>query len=169
MEKYNVTVNNKKYHIEIEDTNDINSIKKVLLNGKEVNIDVNMDTMCSIVVDNNTHKINGVYDFDGELVKLLIGKDYHTIEVGEDRPIKVKEPRHSKKKKEGSIKAPMPGKITSIEVKVGDAVTEGQDLMALEAMKMENKIKAPKSGTMKNIHTSIGATCNSGDLLMVIE
>jgi len=169
MEKYIVNVNNKKYTVEIEDTNDISSIKKVLLNGKEVNIDVNMDTMCSIVVDNNTHKINGVYDFDGELVKLLIGKDYHTIEVGEDRPIKIKEPKHSKKKKEGNIKAPMPGKITSIDVKIGDLVTEGQDLMALEAMKMENKIKAPKAGTMKEIKTKIGATCNSGDLLMVIE
>ena len=169
MEKYNVVVNNKKYTIEVEETNDLNSIKKVLLNGKEVNIDVNMDTMCSIVVDNNTHKINGVYDFDGELVKLLIGKDYHTIEVAEDRPIKIKENKSSKKHKEGSIKAPMPGKITSIDVKVGEDVTEGQDLMALEAMKMENKIKAPKSGRMKDIRTTVGATCNSGDLLMVIE
>lgn len=169
MEKYSVKVNNRKYAIEFDDTSDINSIKEVYLNGKKVNIDINMETLCSIMVDNNSHKINGVYDFDGELVKLLIGKDYHDVEVEEVKPIKIKEAKTSKKHKEEHIKAPMPGKIISIDVAVGDSVQEGQHLMALEAMKMENKIKSPRTGKMKDIKAVVGATCNSGDLLMIIE
>ncbi|MCX6112119.1 MAG: hypothetical protein NTY22_02375 [Proteobacteria bacterium] len=170
MEKYAVKVNNKKYTVEFDDSIDIDNLKEVTLNGKKLSIDINMDTLCSIVVDNNSHKINGLYDFDGELVKLLIGKDYHNVEVEEIKPIKIKENTNgSKKKKEEHIMAPMPGKITSIDVSVGETVQEGQNLMALEAMKMENRIKAPKSGKMKDIRPNVGDTCNSGDLLMVIE
>ena len=170
MEKYAVKVNNKKYTVEFDDTIDIDNLKEVTLNGKKLTIDMNMETLCSIVVDNNSHKINGVYDFDGELVKLLIGKDYHNVEVEEIKPIKIKDNTiDSKKKKEARVMAPMPGKITSIDVSVGEMVQEGQNLMALEAMKMENRIRAPKSGKMKSIKANIGDTCNSGDLLMVIE
>jgi biotin carboxyl carrier protein len=170
MEKYAVKVNNKKYTVEFDDTIDIDNLKEVTLNGKKLTIDMNMETLCSIVVDNNSHKINGVYDFDGELVKLLIGKDYHNVEVEEIKPIKIKDnTTDSKKKKEARVMAPMPGKITSIDVTVGEMVQEGQSLMALEAMKMENRIKAPKSGKMKDIRPNVGDTCNSGDLLMVIE
>ncbi|MDN6447206.1 MAG: acetyl-CoA carboxylase biotin carboxyl carrier protein subunit, partial [Lacticaseibacillus paracasei] len=45
------------------------------------------------------------------------------------------------------VTAPMPGTVTKILVKDGDAVTENQPLMILEAMKMENEIVAPKAGT----------------------
>ncbi|HOW16122.1 MAG TPA: hypothetical protein PK443_00240, partial [bacterium] len=61
MAKYIVKVNGKKYTVEISDNVDVNEVKEVTLNGKKVSIDVNMDTLCSIVVDNNTHKINGIY------------------------------------------------------------------------------------------------------------
>ena len=168
MAKYIVKVNNKKYTVEISDNIDVNEVKEVTLNGKKVSIDVNMDTLCSIVVDNNTHKINGIYDYDGEIVKLLIGKDYHNIEVEEFRPVKLKT-KKEENTKQAVIKAPMPGKITSIDVNIGDQVEEGQALLALEAMKMENRISSPKKGGIKEIRTSVGATCNSGDLLMIIE
>ena len=169
MSKYNVKINNTKYTVEFNDDVDINDVKEVLLNGKKTNIDINMDTLCSIMVDNNSHKINGVYDFDGELVKLLIGKDYHDVEVEEVKPIKIKDSVNSNIKKEEHIKAPMPGKIISIDVKIGEQVKEGQSLISLEAMKMENRIKAPRTGRLKDIKANIGATCNSGDILMTIE
>lgn len=169
MDKYIVKVNNKKHVVEFDESVDVNQIKEVYLDGKKVTIDVNMDTLCSIVVDNNTHKINGIYDFDGEPVKLLIGKDYHNIEIEEFRPVKLKTKKDNTHKKQAMIKAPMPGKITSIDVNIGDLVEIGQPLLALEAMKMENRIKSPKKGGVKEIKAVMGATCNSGDLLMIIE
>ena len=63
----------------------------------------------------------------------------------------------------------MPGKITSVDVNIGDLVEEGQQLLALEAMKMENRIKSPRKGKVKEIKAIVGATCNSGDLLMIVE
>lgn len=66
------------------------------------------------------------------------------------------------------ITAPMPGKIMSIKVKVGQAVNAGDLVLTLEAMKMENEIFSGASGTVKEIRVSEGAAVNPGDVLVVI-
>jgi len=50
---------------------------------------------------------------------------------------------------DGSILAPIPGKIVAIHVEVGDAVRVDQVVLKLEAMKMENEISSHVSGTVK--------------------
>lgn len=69
----------------------------------------------------------------------------------------------------GGVTAAMTGRITSIKVKAGDAVTKGAVLLLLEAMKMENEVKAPKDGTVKEIAVAEGARVSEGDTLVVIE
>lgn len=69
----------------------------------------------------------------------------------------------------GAIKSPLPGTVLDIKVSVGQAVTVGQTLMVLEAMKMENNIDADKAGTVKEILVQNGATVMEGDNLIVIE
>jgi len=67
------------------------------------------------------------------------------------------------------LKAPMPGKVTVVEVTVGQAVVPGDGLIVLEAMKMENEFKAQVTGTVKEIRAQAGQTVNPGDVLVVIE
>ncbi len=67
------------------------------------------------------------------------------------------------------LKAPMPGKVTLIEVAVGQAVAPGDGLIVLEAMKMENEFKAQVAGTVKEIRVAPGQAVNPGDVLLVIE
>jgi len=67
------------------------------------------------------------------------------------------------------LKAPMPGKVTLIEVAVGQAVAPGDGLIVLEAMKMENEFKAQVAGTVKEIRVAAGQAVNPGDVLLVIE
>lgn len=67
-----------------------------------------------------------------------------------------------------SVTSPMPGNILSVNVNVGDTVSEGQVLMILEAMKMENEIMAPKAGKVVSVAVQKGATVESGTLLCVI-
>ena len=55
------------------------------------------------------------------------------------------------KKKLKDLKAPMPGLVLDILVNEGDEVTEGQELIVLEAMKMENAIKSPQDGIIDKI------------------
>ena len=68
----------------------------------------------------------------------------------------------------GAVVAPIPGKILSIEVAVGDAVELNQLLLKLEAMKMENNVAAPIAGTVQSIEVAAGAEVRDGQLLVVI-
>ncbi len=66
------------------------------------------------------------------------------------------------------VSAPMPGKIMSIKVTVGQQVKDGDLILILEAMKMENEIFCGTAGTVKEIRVSEGAAVNPGDALVII-
>ena len=67
------------------------------------------------------------------------------------------------------VKAPMPGKILEVLVKVGDQVKEDDEVIMLEAMKMENPIYAPAGGTVKEIKVKANDSVDTEQLMMVIE
>ncbi|MEJ2721334.1 MAG: biotin/lipoyl-binding protein [bacterium] len=69
----------------------------------------------------------------------------------------------------GMITTPMPGKIVTIHVKVGDVVKKQQPLVVLEAMKMQNDICADVDGVVKKIHFAAGDQASFGDPLVEIE
>lgn len=66
------------------------------------------------------------------------------------------------------VTAPMPGKVTSISVSVGQDVKKGAVLLAFEAMKMENEILSPCDGKVETLNVSKGSNIESGDLLISI-
>jgi oxaloacetate decarboxylase alpha subunit/pyruvate carboxylase subunit B len=66
------------------------------------------------------------------------------------------------------VTAPMPGMIVKYEKKVGDAISQGETVVVLEAMKMENALPAPASGTIKSVNFSSGDSVAKGDVLAVI-
>jgi oxaloacetate decarboxylase alpha subunit/pyruvate carboxylase subunit B len=66
------------------------------------------------------------------------------------------------------VTAPMPGMIVKYENKVGDAISQGETVVVLEAMKMENALPAPASGTIKSVNFSSGDSVAKGDVLAVI-
>ena len=67
------------------------------------------------------------------------------------------------------VKAPMPGNIMKVNVKVGDAVKKGDVLCILEAMKMENEIFAPADGTVASVEVSQGATVATDAVLVTLN
>lgn len=69
----------------------------------------------------------------------------------------------------GTIVAPLPGVVFSVDVKVNDKVKKGKKVMSLMAMKMENEITAPINGQVKEIKVKKGDAVNKGDKLMVIS
>ena len=66
------------------------------------------------------------------------------------------------------VTAPMPGMIVKYEKKVGDAISQGETVVILEAMKMENALPAPASGTIQSVNFSSGDSVAKGDVLAVI-
>ncbi|HVJ72169.1 MAG TPA: acetyl/propionyl/methylcrotonyl-CoA carboxylase subunit alpha [Sphingomicrobium sp.] len=70
---------------------------------------------------------------------------------------------------DGAILAPMPGKVTSVEVSKGEKVAKGQRLLTLEAMKMEHGLTAPFDGVVTELNAKAGAQVQVDVLLAKIE
>ena len=86
-----------------------------------------------------------------------------------EKPAKPAPAEESVSATEGTpLVAPMPGMIVDYEKQVGDAVTEGETVVVLEAMKMENALPAPCSGTIKAINCNSGDSVAKNDVLCVI-
>ncbi|MFV8049703.1 biotin carboxylase N-terminal domain-containing protein [Mycobacterium sp. 48b] len=69
----------------------------------------------------------------------------------------------------GSLLAPMPGSVVRVGAAVGDAVTAGQPLIWLEAMKMEHTIAAPEDGVLAELNVAAGQQVEVGAVLARVE
>ena len=67
-----------------------------------------------------------------------------------------------------AIKAPLPGTINAINVKVGDKVGIGDVVIVLEAMKMQNNIEAETAGTVTSVLVNQGDTVMEGAVMLTI-
>ncbi len=66
----------------------------------------------------------------------------------------------------GTLKAPMPGTVVEVLVQPQQAVTQGQALMKLEAMKMEQLIQSPQDGVVEAVHYNVGEQVEAGAVLL---
>ena len=69
----------------------------------------------------------------------------------------------------GVIVAPMPGRVTAVEVAAGDSVAKGQRVLTLEAMKMEHGLVAPFDGVVAELSAEAGAQVSEGAVLARVE
>ncbi|MEP6941266.1 MAG: biotin/lipoyl-containing protein, partial [Rudaea sp.] len=65
--------------------------------------------------------------------------------------------------------APMPGRIVLVKTKQGDSVTQGQELLVMEAMKMEITLKAPRDGTIASVSAAPGDFVEADAVLIRLE
>jgi len=70
---------------------------------------------------------------------------------------------------DGRIKAPIPGLITRVMVKRGQAVRAGEPLLILEAMKMENEIRAPRAGVVSALPVAVNQSVLREQVLVEIS
>ncbi|MFC1742731.1 biotin/lipoyl-containing protein [Candidatus Riflebacteria bacterium] len=142
MRKYDVTVNNHNYKIEVKD---FSSDKAELeVDGKPFTVEVkDIQKSGSPAVKKKA--------FNGEKKKVV--KEQVTPSVSG---------------KTGTVSAPIPGIIIKILVSPGDEVEAGQTLLKMEAMKMENEIKAPKAGRIASIAVKEGDSVAHGQDLFII-
>ena len=67
------------------------------------------------------------------------------------------------------VGAPMPGKVSSVSVSLGQPIQKGTRLLAIEAMKMETAVYSPRDGKIAKIDVQPGNQVATGDLLIEIE
>jgi biotin carboxyl carrier protein len=67
------------------------------------------------------------------------------------------------------IIAPMPGSVITVHVGPGDAVSAGDAVVTIEAMKMEHVVVAPGAGRVADLEVAIGDQITRGQRLATIE
>lgn len=101
---------------------------------------------------------------DGEARTVLLGPVAHRLQ--RRRPLAAAGEAEAP---DGSLVAPMPGKITSVAVEEGAEVAAGTTLMVLEAMKMEHAIHAPAAGRVAALRYRTGDQVEEGAELLLFE
>ena len=123
--------------------------RKVIVDGQEFEVEVEVE--------------------NGKWLASVEGRTFE-IEIPDSGPVvKKRRAAGGKKKKSGTVSANIPGKIVTIEVEVGQEVTEGQVILILEAMKMQNEIQAPVNGKVVSVNCEEGRSIEANVPLVVIE
>ncbi|MEO6346834.1 MAG: acetyl-CoA carboxylase biotin carboxyl carrier protein subunit [Aquaticitalea sp.] len=110
-------------------------------------------------------------DFSLRTYKVIVNNNTYNILISNPLDAMIKELGFEigLHKKVNEIKAPMPGLILDITVKVGQEVKENDPLLILEAMKMENVILSPRAGLIKSIAVEKGNAVDKNQLLIEFE
>jgi biotin carboxyl carrier protein/Na+-transporting methylmalonyl-CoA/oxaloacetate decarboxylase gamma subunit len=93
---------------------------------------------------------HGVVQIDGQELELWL--------EAEGRPIGRESPME--------VRAPLPGRVLKVMVREGEAITVGQELFIIEAMKMQNSIFAPKGGVVHEVKVKEGDEVEDGQVLL---
>jgi biotin carboxyl carrier protein len=135
--------------------------------GEERSAAVEVPEPCvySVLLDGRSYDAR-VEETAGPLVVVIDGYRFE---------VEVRDPRRRSRQPGGragegvqTVAAPMPGKVVRVLVAAGDAVTAGQGLLVVEAMKMQNEMKAPRAGTVLSLAAREGATVAAGEALATI-
>jgi biotin carboxyl carrier protein len=151
-------------------------------NGPELQISPEqIDSFNAIAISNNKwHVLHSEKSFDACLIngdfndrnyKVKVNNNIYNIQINNPLDSLIKELGFEigVNKKVNEIKAPMPGLILDINIKIGQEVKENDPLLILEAMKMENVIVSPREGIIKSIAIEKGNAVDKNQLLVEFE
>jgi len=139
------------------------------------------DGVWQVDVDGESFQLTVAVDDDGLRLSTEDGRN-HTVQAHAQAPNELlvdgcryvlEDATHRRARAETSktagLMAPMPGTVLDVRVADGEAVTKGQTLVVMEAMKMEHAIKAPCDGTVQRVLFDVGARVCAGDPLVEME
>ena len=134
---------------------------KYKINGNEYNVAVEEleGNKANVTVNGKTYEVELDRPAKPEVSKPVVARPAATPAAA---PAPAATPAPRPAASGAGIKAPLPGVILDIKVKVGDAVAKGQTVAILEAMKMENNINADREGTVVSINVEKGQSIAEG-------
>lgn len=138
-------------------------------------------------INGNTYKVS-VGDIDNNIAQVEVNGTPYKVELSsQQKPVTVvNAPRPSAAPRTESgakviskpsalaaggyqIKAPLPGTVLSVAVKVGQSVKASDTVVVLEAMKMENVIFAGRDGVVSAVNVNAGDAVPDGGVLVTLE
>ena len=158
--------NNRKNDFQIKIKNSLVHIndKKHIFDIKQIS-----NNLYSLIVDNKSYFLS--FEENSDFILIDDSKSVNEIFIQNELDILIEEFSLSKSESEATelIKAPIPGILTKIFVKIGDKVTSKSKICILEAMKMENEIICPTNGIVTSIYIEEGSSVKKNQLIMEIK
>ncbi|MDN6180571.1 MAG: biotin/lipoyl-binding protein [Halomonas subglaciescola] len=117
----------------------------------------------------------GEDDTQASVYTVTVNSIEYVVEVAEGGDItQVHQHVHEPKPVQGAadeviVEAPLAGSVIRVNVKPGDAVTEGDVVLLLEAMKMETEVRAAEAGTVSRVNIAEGDSVTAGDMLIALQ
>lgn len=143
---------------------------QVAVDGALVDVDlisVDGEGLYSLLIGGRSYTA-AVVDTEDRLRVQIDGAVY-AIDVEQEDLVRLRQTVKRKTHVGGEqIKAPMPGRVLSIDASVGKTVAPGQGIVVIEAMKMENELRTLNGGVVKEIRVKVGAAVNKNDVLVVM-
>jgi acetyl-CoA/propionyl-CoA carboxylase biotin carboxyl carrier protein len=103
---------------------------------------------------------------DGAGTVTWLGREGRTWAIADAPPAALRGARAGSA--DGTVRSPMPGTVLAVRVSVGDAVTAGQPVLVVEAMKMEHTVTAPVDGVVSELTAKAGQQVRMDETLAVI-
>lgn len=121
----------------------------------------------SLLVDGRSYDVLAA--IERERVTLQVLGERFVVECEDERERAAQAAAGHKASGRRELRAAMPGVVAAVKVATGDAVTEGQTLVVLEAMKMQNPLAAEAPGRVLAVHCKPGDAVAGGALLAELE
>ena len=158
--KYRVTIDGREREVDVTFTP--SGAAEVTLDGKRIEVDARrVGGAVSLRIGDRVHDVLSSGDNE---VQIAAGSARTIATITSERALAKRSGASAKNTKE--LRAPMPGRVVRVLVKAGDAVSAGQALVVIEAMKMENELRASAAATIAEVHVAEGASVEGRALLV---
>ena len=144
---------------------------RLSINGEEYEVDVNMleDGVYSILHNGKSYNAELTRSEDNKNYKVNAAFSTYDVKIIDEKAKYLRMRKEGDDRQDNKIVSPMPGKIVSIPVQVGDTLAKGDTAIVIEAMKMQNSFKVASDCTIKEILVNEGDAINANQLLIHLE
>ncbi|HDS30647.1 MAG TPA: biotin/lipoyl-binding protein, partial [Firmicutes bacterium] len=156
-----VYVGEKRFDVDIEQLPFQDTIDRVVVNGKPLDIAVVSDWINlfskNLIIGGRSYQVE--FEQDKHQLPSRVYMLGHAVDVKLDFPGKGKLRRPEMTGlwgEDSQVRAPLPGRIIAVKVSPGQEVRAGELVCRLEAMKMENELASPRDGVIKEVLVSEG-------------
>lgn len=137
--------------------------REVTLSGESTAVEIREDERGALHLASEAPSVNGVAAVSGDVVWVSIEGDVFEFRVSQGARAR------SSARDQDAFTPPMAATVVRVLVKPGDAVHNGDTLVALEAMKMELPIRAPRDGVVRAVNYQPGDLVQPGVVLIELE
>lgn len=144
---------------------------QLTIDGVPYDVDIVMaeNGSCSIIHDGKSYNTELIRNEGGKSYTVNAHYQSYNIDIIDSQAKYLRMRKGAEEKQQDKIVSPMPGKIVSIPVSVGDRLESGDIVVVIEAMKMQSNYKVSAPCVVKDILVKEGDSVNANQVVMTLD